>query len=112
MALPSQFPNNNLLRFNARCPVCSNAYDLQKLKILGEREQQLLAYIDCPVCGTALLTILSVGQNGMTAQGVVTDLTVEEVVESEEWDPVGDNNVLELHQALESAEAKMFSLKR
>lgn len=75
---------------------------MQKLKILGEREQQLLAYIDCATCSTAMITILSLGPSGMTAQGVVTDLSVEEVVESDAWNMVNTNDVLDIHEFLES----------
>lgn len=102
MAQPPQVPfNNNILRFNVRCPICANMYDLQKLHILGEREQQVLAYIDCANCGTALISILSMTAGGMTAQGLVTDLTIEEVVDSEEWEKVSMNDVLDTHELLE-----------
>lgn len=104
MPQPPHVPpfNHNILRFNVRCPICSNMYDLQKLRILGERDQQVLAYIDCAVCGTALLSILSMTPSGMTAQGLVTDLTIDEVVDSEEWPAVSMNDVLELHELMES----------
>jgi hypothetical protein len=102
MATPQPFNPNNLIRFNARCPICQSPYDMQKLRILGEREQQLLAYIDCPVCSTAMLTILSLGPSGMTAQGVVTDLSVDEVVEMDDWDHITTNDVLAIHEFLEA----------
>lgn len=102
MATPQPFNPNNLIRFNARCPICQSPYDMQKLRILGEREQQLLAYIDCANCGTAMLTILSVGPTGMTAQGVVTDLSVDEVFESDEWNRITTDDVLSMHEFLES----------
>lgn len=108
---PNQPPfHHNMLKFNVRCPICSNAYDMQKLKILGEREQQVLAYIECASCGTALVSILSMTPSGMNAQGLVTDLTVEEVVDSEEWNPISMNNVLEVHELLE-ADQPLWSSK-
>ncbi len=75
---------------------------MQKLKILGERDQQLLAYIDCSTCSTAMLTILSLGPHGMSAQGVVTDLSIDEVVESDAWERVSADDVLDIHQFLEA----------
>ncbi len=108
---PSQFNPNQLLRLNARCPVCNTVYDLQKLRILGEREQQVLAYIDCGTCSTALLSILSMNPNGMTARGLVTDLTVEEVVESEAWRMVGSDDVLDLHEVLENDRSVLTNLR-
>jgi hypothetical protein len=102
MPLPQPLNPNNMIRFNARCPICQSVYDMQKLKILGEREQQMLAYIDCHVCGTAMLTILSIGPTGMTAQGVVTDLSIDEVVESDVWGQIGTDEVLDIHEFLEA----------
>lgn len=96
-----QFNPNHLLKLNARCPVCSNLYDLQKLRIIGERDQQILAYIDCATCSTALLSILSMSANGMIARGLVTDLTVDEVVDSEQWRQVQADDVLDLHEFLD-----------
>jgi hypothetical protein len=102
MPTPQPFNPNNLIRFNARCPICQSAYDMQKLKIIGEREQQLLAYIDCAVCSTAMLTIMSIGPTGMTAQGVVTDLSVDEIVNLEDWSKVTTNDVLAVHEMMEA----------
>ncbi len=102
---PSQFPQFNpshLLKLNAKCPICGNLYDLQKLRIIGERDQQILAYIDCSTCSTALLSIFSMSPNGMTAHGLVTDLSVEEVVDSEAWNQIKDDDVLELHEFLDT----------
>lgn len=110
MSLPTPLNHQpNILRFNARCPVCQGAYDFQKIRILGEREQQLLAYLDCPVCGTALLSILSFNPGGLSAQGVITDLTVEEVVDEADWNPISSDEVLDLHRLLEQHEAAVFT---
>ncbi|MBI5467088.1 MAG: hypothetical protein HY975_02635 [Candidatus Kerfeldbacteria bacterium] len=108
MALPSPFNHNNLLRLNVRCPVCGNPYDLQKLKILGERDQQLLTYIDCGTCSTALVSILSMGPNGMVAQGLITDLTLEEVVNWEQLEAVTSDDVLLMHEFLDGDHHTLF----
>ncbi len=99
------------MRMNVRCPVCGHLYDLQRLKILGERDQQLLAFIDCQHCSTGLLSILSVSPGGMTAQGLVTDQTPEEIVDADDHAPVNNNDVLEIHEHLESDHANFFTLR-
>lgn len=99
MPLPPQF--NNLAKLNVRCPNCSNLFDFQRLQILGEREQQVLTYIDCVVCGTSLLSILSLTPGGMTAQGLVTDLIVDEIPDIENDAQLTHDDVLELYNTLE-----------
>lgn len=115
--MPPQFPQqpqfnpNQLLKLNARCPICGNLYDLQKLRIIGEREQQVLAYIDCATCSTALVSILSMSPNGMTAQGLVTDLSVEEIVDSEAMRAVQADDILDLHEYLENDKSVISNLR-
>lgn len=108
---PPQFNPNHLLKLNARCPVCTNLYDLQKLRIIGERDQQILAYIDCPTCSTALLSVLSMSPNGMTAQGLVTDLTVDEVVDMDVRKSINADEVLDLHEFLETNKPGLFNIR-
>lgn len=99
MALPPQF--NHLAKLNVRCPNCSNLFDFQRLQILGERDQQVLTYIDCAVCGTSLMSILSLTPAGMTAQGLVTDLVADEIPAVENETPLNHDDVLELYNTLE-----------
>lgn len=99
MALPPQF--NNLAKLNVRCPNCSSLFDFQRLNILGERDQQVLTYIDCAVCGTSLISILSLTPGGMTAQGLVTDLVADEIPAVEQDFPMSHDDVIQLYSTLE-----------
>lgn len=112
MPPPQQpFNPNHLIRFNARCPVCASTFDLQHLRILGEREQQVLTYIDCAECGTAMVSVLSMSPNGMIAQGVVTDLSPEELIDVHDTDNISMNDVLAAHEFLEAEGQPLFPKK-
>lgn len=111
MALPSNF-NHNIIRLNVRCPICGDVYDWQRLRILGERDQQVLTYIDCGRCSTAVLTVLSMSQSGMTAQGTVTDLTLDEVYDYSEDEAVTLDDVLAVHQLLDRDETRIITKLR
>lgn len=89
------------LHLNGRCPICNTMYDLQKFKILAERDQNVLTYIQCSQCGSALLSMLSMGPQGVRAVGLVTDLTSDEVMHFEGSQRVSVDDVLELHEAME-----------
>jgi hypothetical protein len=107
MPLPSNF-NNNIIRLNVRCPICASVYDWQRLKILGERDNQVLTFIDCGTCSTAVLSILSLGPSGMTAQGLVTDLTFDEVFGLDERPDITTNDALDMHEALDENDQMFF----
>ena len=94
--------NSKQLRINGRCPVCNSMYDFQRLQILGEKDQSILVYMQCQTCQTSVLSILSLDPRGMSAQGMVTDLTFEEVFDFEGRDSVCSDDVLALHQCLEN----------
>ena len=94
-------PGFRQMRLNGRCPVCQAMYDFQSLQILGEREQSILVYMQCHVCQSSILSVLSLDPQGMSAQGMVTDLTPEEVVERESGEAIEADDVLTIHQALE-----------
>ncbi len=89
------------LHLNGRCPVCNTMYDLQKFKIIAEHDQNVLTYIQCTSCGSAVLSMMTAGQQGLQAVGLVTDLSVDEVVAFERSEAVTSDDVLGLHALLE-----------
>lgn len=100
-----RFPTGqHQFRLNGRCPVCRAMYDFTRLRILGERAQRVLAYLECQVCGTAVLTILSMNPAGLTASGLVTDLRPDEVERVHARQSVTGDDVLAVHEALERDE--------
>lgn len=86
---------------NGQCPVCGTAYDFQKLNILAERDQTVLTHVVCANCSTAIISVFSLGRSGMTARGLVTDLTADEVGDIESGESVIDNDVIDFHAYLE-----------
>lgn len=94
-------PGFRQMKLNGRCPICQAMYDFQKLQILGEQDQSILVFLECPVCQASILSILSMDPRGMSAQGMVTDLTSEEVMDINELEPVEADDVLAIHELLE-----------
>ena len=86
---------------NGQCPVCGTAYDFQKLNILAERDQTVLTHVVCANCSTAIISVFSVGRAGMTARGLVTDLTADEVGDIESGDSITQNDIIDFHAYLE-----------
>lgn len=89
--------------------MCQSAFDFQRMKILGESDQRFLTYIDCATCGSAVLSILSMGQTGLTAQGLLTDLSAEEVMDSDARESLSTDDVLAFHEMLEQQPSHLFS---
>lgn len=105
------FPTGSPMRLNGRCPVCSSSYNFQNVRVLGEREQQILTYIQCSHCGSGVVSILTMNPFGLKASGIITDLSADEVVELEESDEVTDEDVLSIHELMESDDATAHLLR-
>ncbi|MBI3115658.1 MAG: hypothetical protein HYZ09_04180 [Candidatus Kerfeldbacteria bacterium] len=98
------------IRLDGRCPICSHNYDFRRLKILGEREQEILTYIDCHHCGGAILSILTISPLGLSATGLLTDLGSDEVLDEDSRRTVTGDDVLDLHTALDREDAYALDL--
>ncbi|MFH0952085.1 MAG: hypothetical protein V1838_02735 [Patescibacteria group bacterium] len=94
-------PNNPNLRLNGRCPVCQTMYSFQNLRVLGEKDQQVLTYIQCSHCSSGVVSVLSLNPFGLKASGVITDLNADEILELEGADNITDDEVMDIHEVLE-----------
>jgi hypothetical protein len=105
--MPQRIPvpqfNNPLIRLNGKCPTCQTVYDFQRLRILAEKDQAILAYLECGSCATSVLSLLHVGPNGLATHLLVTDLLPDEVERRLDRDrSVSANELIDLHQFLEA----------
>lgn len=106
------FPTGSSMRLNGRCPVCSSSYNFQNVKVLGERDQQILTFIQCSQCGSGVVSILTMNPFGLKASGIITDLSADEVVELEDSETITDEDVLSIHELIESDDAATHLLRR
>lgn len=88
------------MRVGGRCPVCQAMYDFQSLQILGEKDHTLLVYMECPSCSASIVSILSLDPRGMSAQGMVTDLSPEEIMKAGFSEAVSADDVLMMHEVM------------
>jgi hypothetical protein len=105
--MPQRIPlpqfSNPLIRMNGRCPTCNTPYDFQRLRILAEKDQAVLAFLECGQCATSVLSLLHVGPNGLASHLLVTDLTADEVESRLDRDQaVTGDQLIDLHQYLEA----------
>ncbi|MFC1662713.1 hypothetical protein ACFL04_00925 [Patescibacteria group bacterium] len=95
-----QNPNSFNMRLNGRCPVCSTAYNFQNVRVLGEKDQQVLTFIQCSHCGSGVVSVLSMNPLGLKASGVITDLSAEEIIGLDGADDVTDDDVMDIHEIM------------
>lgn len=106
------FPTGSPMRLNGRCPVCSNSYNFQNVRVLGERDQQILTFIHCSHCGSGVVSILTMNPFGLKASGIITDLSADEVLDMEEAEAISDEDVMSMHELIASDDASTQLLRR
>lgn len=90
------------IKIDAKCPVCGSLYDFGRLEVLQEEEGATLMYIKCSVCQSASLSLVAIGGFGLKVASVVTDLERDEVLHFQEAAAVGGEEVLDLHEQLQT----------
>ena len=75
-------------------------------RILAERDDAHLVYIQCRQCSSALVAFITAGPNGLESVGTVTDLTSIEVLAAHDRGGVSYDDVLELYTLLDRPDRK------
>lgn len=89
------------LQILAACPLCQATYNPLKTKIVGERDDAHLLYLECRQCGSAVIALITAGLTGLNSIGAITDLTSGELFNLADENMIGDDDVLELHRWLQ-----------
>lgn len=92
------------IKIDAKCTVCGSLYDFGRLEVLQEEDGATLMYIKCAVCKSAALSIIALGAFGLKVASVITDLEREEVMRFQEQPSVKSEEVLQLHEDLDTVD--------
>ena len=96
---------------NIKCGICGEFYEPDNIRILGQQEDLWFIGVFCPACHTQALVAAVIREE--TGE-VVTDLTKGEYAKFADMEPVGANEVLDMHEFLSSFAGNvsdMFSMK-
>lgn len=101
---PFQSPRPASPTLNA-CPLCQTPYSPLSARILAERDDAHLLYVQCRHCSAALVAFVTAGPNGLQSVGTVTDLTSVEVLASHDRSAVTLDDVVDLYAMLDQPKA-------
>lgn len=88
------------LRLISACPLCQTHYNPWQTRILEERDDAHLIYLQCRKCGSAVVALVLTSGFGVSSIGVVTDLTHEDVLRFKGATPITPDDVLDAHALL------------
>lgn len=89
------------LKIIDKCPICKKKLSAEQMKIIEEKDEGMLIYVSCGSCHSNLIFSVVKAPMGLIGQGVVTDLSENEVIKFKDVQPISQNEILEVHEKLE-----------
>lgn len=90
------------LRLVSYCPVCDTQSNAMQAQTLGTERDTHLLHIQCRKCHNAFIALVLVNQTGASSIGLLTDLTYEDVLKFQANKNVNINDVIQIHECLQS----------
>ncbi|OGH68524.1 MAG: hypothetical protein A3J66_00395 [Candidatus Magasanikbacteria bacterium RIFCSPHIGHO2_02_FULL_47_14] len=86
--------------FISQCPLCSHKYQKDSVRILEQEGDARLMHMTCGKCKNAVLALVVTSKAVVGSVGMMTDLTVKDVVRLREKEAVTEEELLEFHTLL------------
>lgn len=111
---PQGFPASSRgdLNILAACPSCRTSYHPLQTRIVAERDDAHLLFLECRQCGSAVVALVTTGGNGIHSFGTLTDLTSNEVAGLAQQQSVSADDVVELYEFLNEQSSVVSILRR
>lgn len=100
------------LRLISYCPVCDTSYNPMEARVIDERDDKHLMHIRCKKCAHAILALVLTSGMGVSSMGLLTDLTVDDVMKFRNAEAITVDDVIAFHQLLEKREGDLLGEKK
>jgi hypothetical protein len=104
------FSNQDHLKIISNCPVCDSRNFPAQIKLLNENDVSHLLHIQCRKCKSCIIVLITSGPQGVMSMGLLTDLKSDEVLKFSKGQSISADDVLDIHELLESKSQKIFEL--
>lgn len=88
--------------FISQCPLCSHKYHKESVRILEQEGDARLMHMTCDKCKNAVLALVVTSRAVVGSVGMMTDLTIKEVIRLREKEAVTEDELLEFHSLLKT----------
>lgn len=100
--LPDAFGDNfENLRVISSCPICNARYHTAEIRVLEERADAQLVYLQCRKCRSSVLAVVLANPLGVSSVGLVTDLSGDDVLKFRHQNVLSGDDVLDVHLTLQ-----------
>jgi uncharacterized Zn finger protein len=100
------------LRIITACPMCMAAYHPLASRVIAQRGEHHLLYLECRQCGSAVVAFITADAGGVDSIGMLTDLTSDELLEIGHLPTITADDALDLHQWFNQSDTIQLTLGR
>jgi len=79
------------------CPICFSPYSPLDIELIEDSEKAHLLHLSCHKCGSQILALITNNMSQVFSQGLVTELTSNEVRKFKDSPAVSLDDVIDLH---------------
>jgi transcription elongation factor Elf1 len=98
----SQSPFDDGIKIISYCPLCNRHYNLLSAKIIAQKDEAHLIYLQCKNCGASIMALIITSSLGISSVGLVTDLTSEDIIRFKKIEEtIQADELINFHRALE-----------
>ncbi len=87
----------------SQCPLCSHKYPKESVQILEQEGDARLMHMTCDKCKNAVLALVVTSRAVVGSVGMMTDLTIKDVVRLRDKQEVTEEELLEFHSLLKTS---------
>lgn len=89
------------LQFINRCPVCSQPYASEAVRLFAKKNQASLVHLSCQSCQSFFVAMIVVLGQGLSSVGMVTDLSFTDLKRLQRATPITADELIDGYQLLE-----------
>lgn len=98
--LPSSDPFDDRQRIITQCPLCTQEYGNDGIRVLEECNGSQLLHMTCPKCSNAMLAMVVHTRMGLSSIGMLTDLSLPDAKRLHGKGPVSEDDILSFHLSM------------
>lgn len=88
-----------------KCPMCNAKEDMLTVLPVAQAQERMTMHVSCEKCSSAVVVFITQNDVGMMTFGVIVDVQGAEAQTFFNENPVGDDEVIEVHRYMQADKA-------
>jgi len=94
----------NIEKLESYCPLCNMSFYPEKAAVIDESNTSWLLHTTCSQCASSIISLMLVGDVGISSFGLLTDMTSHEIEKFQKQTLLDEDDLIDLYQALHGQE--------